>query len=392
MANWLFKPNSMKEKLVFSTDVRQTPEGEYRDARHDTVRLLEYQYLCTPAEAMEMEQVFRENPLSVWSVPIWPDATWYVGDIGLSDTTISGVTGDYRSPGAVLMTRDAETLWTKVSVSDYADGYITLSGPIWLATWYGVTPISGVGTAWSGTDDDPFLIVPMLECYAIESLTMNLRSTVTEVKIVFRVTSPKDVSPAELMYATHEGEQVLVDSDISVSNVRADVFRSAELLDSGFGAIAYEDNRDILEKRSIAQLVDYTHDDIWEAHQFLSWARGRDQAWWLPSWRHDIPLTAGASGGATAVLATVPGDASEFVGRSVQLIADDGTLMHKKITSAGSTFLGFSSGLESSISVGAMVSIMNLVRFDTDEFEIGYRFIENGLYATMRASVLEVPE
>jgi len=378
---WPHIPGNFIERLRFSTDVRQTPEGEYRDSLHDGVIEMSMQHTVEDAEAERMRQRFDENALGEWYLPIWQDATHFVGTIAASEIYISVDTdADYRAGGKAVILSDDQT-WEVVDVASAAGGLLTLS--------------TATTQSYSGTEAAPVLVAPVVTALAVEPLARSVSYAITRATIGFRATEPYDLAPASPIYPVYNGSEVMTDPIAVLSGLQGAVFRQNTLIDSGFGAITFEDSRDFVEQRASIAFADYTNADRLLRRQWLHYIRGRDRSWWLPSQKSDLVLESPIGASDTTITVTkVGGATSGYVGRHIQ-IDDDGTLYRREITAASSgsttSTLTMDSSLGAAVPVSATVSLMTLVRLDADRVEIQHRPKQGGVFSTMQTTVLEVP-
>lgn len=370
---WPFIPSAVSERLAFGSDVRFSPSGEARDSLHGAMQSFGLSHLFVDdTQAARAEMLYRSNALQTWYVPIWPDLTRVQSDIAAVDTTIS-VNTDADYTAKALIIKDADE-YAIVDVASATGGTLTLSG--------------AVGQAFTA----PVLVVPLCECYAPAGLSGSKFARHQRLSISFDRIDGVDLAASAM--PTHLGYEVLTDPSVVVEALSESVVHSNQVISSGFGVFVPVALKDYIAKRSTVSFSDSEAGDRWARRQWLHQMRGRETAFWLPSWKRDLVLT--GSVGAADTTISVEGfapSAADLVGRSIQ-IETSGGYIHRQIT-AGSDLAGAhvltiaAPGV--ALAADTEINLMNLVRFDTDEFEISHLMTSDGFLSRFTAPVVEIP-
>lgn len=372
---WPFVPGAIIERLTFGADVRAAPSGEARDSLHGAMQSFALSTLFVDdREAASAEALYRSNALQTWYVPIWPDMSRVVTSISATDTAISVNTdADYQAGGKAVVIRDASD-YAIVDVSSAAGGTLTLSGQ--------------VGQSFA----PPVMVAPLCECYAPPGLMGEKFARHQRATIEFQRVDNVDLAASAM--PTHSGYEVLTDPSAVVSPLSESVVHTNQVISSGFGVFVPVAIKDYIAKRSTVSFSDHDAADRWARRQWLHQMRGQETPFWLPSWKRDLVLTGtvGASDTQIAVEGFAP-SASDLVGRSIQ-IETNGGYVHREITAgvdlAGAHVLDIAApGV--ALPATAEINLMNLVRFDVDQFEIEHLITSDGFFSRFTAPVVEIP-
>lgn len=366
-------PATVREVLDFLTDVRSHPAGEVRDSLRDGMQRLVLGLVRQPAEAARIVARFRDNAAGEWHVPIWQDATFFSGNISAGAGSISVETdADYRAGGkAIIWASDLE--WELVDVASASGGTLTLSGT--------------VAASYTG----PLLVAPVGTFVSPEGISQARSYPVERFSVDFLRTDNDDLGASSL--ATHLSSPVLADGSVVVQELEGGVRQALDLIDSGFGAVAIETSETYVRQRSMVSFADSAVAARWSRRQLLHYLRGRDRAFWLPTFRRDFTVLVSFTGTLLRAAEKDWPDVAGLVGRSIEIDNGSSTI-HRTITAASivSNELRLTLNANASITVGtgSRVSLMTLQRLDADRVEIEHRFIGDGFLSTARVPTIEV--
>ena len=395
---WPHAPSSIEEALVFTTDVRQTPEGEFADSHHAAMSKLTYVSVVQDAERAAAEYRYRNNPARVWYVPQWIDMLRLDLDTlspsGADLDTLAGISNiayaDWRVGNQVLVWQD----WNQWSVHEIA----SIGG-----SSLGVSDYFDPGVFNPGQ----VVVVPCTSCYADGSISFSEVFRATQMSVSFREIAENDLDPGTDIYGTPSGQsrQVFSDHVVVSQGIEGAVERPLEIFDTGYGRIAIEDLRDFTEKLRGFTLSTGDAATLWGWRQFLHQMRGRDGAFFLPSGRADLPLYQTYQSPWSTVYVT-----KTFLGTTdydglviaIDTFGDGSDVVYKTVGTAAETVSGrISLPLTDSgnpprpsanvTTAAGRISICDLVRFDADEIAIQHRLAGGGWFSTIATTVREVP-
>lgn len=363
---WPFLPVSYSEVLSFLTSVRKAPAGEWRDSNRNAVQHITLTYTVEDATAAKLAEAFRAHPVGTWYVPLWNDHTVVSGTAAAGSTTINAETNaDYRAGGKAML-HDSDDVYEIVDVASAAAGVVTLANP----------------TASSHTD---FTICPVLECIPATSLSRSAQRFIDNPSIEFIATTQVDLAASS--YPTLNGFDIINDPLSDVSPLDGGVGQLFQMVDSQLGSMELITVENYVRPRWTVQFQDYTAATRWARKQWIYKVRGRDGAFWLPTWKEDLTLTApiGAADTTCTVTDIMP-SATAYANRAIQLEDTDGSLYHLIITSAvvaaGVATLTIPA-IGSAVTQNAKVSFMDLMRLDNDDVQIDYEPIMGDMMATI---------
>lgn len=378
---WPHVPSEFRETLETFTDVRRTQTGEFRDSLKDPTQIFTLSHSFLDAEAARADGLYRSNPTGTWYVPVWCDATRFVGTITSGATSISVETdADYRAGGkAVVLLSDqvAEV----VDVSSASGGTLNLSG--------------GVSRTYVGTAGLPVIVAPVRTCYAPAGFDRSDVYGLATMSIRFIATDNTDLAAA--IYPTHRTYDVVTDISVVFSALQGGMSQAVDFIDNGFGTYDVETLETYSRARGTLALVDVSYTDRHAQRTWLHRARGRDRPFWISTWKNDLPLRDAVTAVATSIKVqkTTP-TLSEMVGRSIQFRLTDGTLIQRQVTGAaavggdGTSMFLTISATGQAVPTSAVVSLLTLVRFDTDQIELTHMNTGDGFLTHFSAPVLEV--
>lgn len=356
---WPFVPliEGTVEKLSWLTDVRQTVAGEMRDSLRDARQRFIFSFNLDDTERAEAIEIASKNMLGDFEVPDWPSKTLLDGSVLDSDTVIAVDTNaDYRTGGRAVIYK-SRTEYALVEIAAVAVGQITLSAP--------------VGVTLTGSARAPLAVAPLRTAYLVGGLTESKffrGRTVAAAEFECR----DGVDIGENNYVTLGSYPVLTDPSVVVTPLDGAVARAVDYVDSGLGTVVGMPVRNVVISRETISFIDQGLSARWSRRRFLHYLRGRDGAFWLPSWSRDLEMALQwSSAGNFMTVAPLLADVADYVGRRIQV--DDGAFIHREVTSAivsGNNHRLYMSPPGRDVPTTAVVSFLGLRRLDADVLEL----------------------
>lgn len=376
-------PSRVTETLEFNTDVRRAFNGELRDSLKPATQRLICEYVFKDEEALRAEMLFRNQPAGEWYVPVWSEATRYVGTIASGAGSISSVEddADYRAAGraAIVETDQKAEVVTTASISG---GTLTLTGT--------------TSQAYTGTQETPLMIAPVRTCYAPNGITIDMQFGITTIIIEFLVIEPLDIGES-LFSTTLDSIEVVTDVSFVNSPLAGDLAQALELIDNGFGAYSLQTTEGYQRRRSTLALYEITYANRYALKKWLHYIRGKDRPFWLPTWKNDLTLNAPVASGSNQLATSqiVTDTPSDFVDLGLYVTSVNGNFA-RTITNAtnGASTMTLTLNTTHGISVpsSARLYLMHRVRFDTDRLELIHQNSRDGFVTSFSAPVIEVVE
>lgn len=342
----------MKETLSFLTDVRRSGASEARTSLRDARSRYDFEHLLDDAENRAAEALFRANVTGDWYVPAWAEGTEFATPVAAGATELDvHLFADWREGGFAF-----------IRGADGAE----------------VIEIDSVGTASialvAPTTIDCDFAAPVRVAYAAGPLggTRWWRG-LSRRAISFVADDGEDQGASD--FPTAGGHPVLEDPPTIVTPLEQVIDQARHFIDNGTGLVAIETAREVFDARHAVAFIDRGPEAIWRRKQVLHHLRGRDRAFWLPSWADDLDMAA-AVPSAQAFIDVEPAgpDADELDGRWLQI--DDGAgFLYRQVTAvavvAGPLWRLTIAAPGRDIAA-ARLSLMTLMRLDTDEVAIDY--------------------
>ncbi len=191
-------------------------------------------------------------------------------------------------------------------------------------------------------------------------------------------------------YPSHEGLDVLTEPSLTTTPLSETIGQAQDFVDTGLGPIAVEPALGFLQRRSALAFRDVTHAARWRRRVWLHGLRGRQRAFWLPTWGRDLTLAAPVVAADTALIVTSDADPVRLVGRSLMIELPDGPLF-RRITAAGFDALGCRLTIAApgvALPLGTPLHWLTKVRLDADRIDLRHLAARTEL----SLPVIEVPE
>ena len=197
---------------------------------------------------------------------------------------------------------------------------------------------------------------------------------------------------------TYRDYPVLEYCPLIVSPLSERIARDLDIFDNQSGLVEVDTVNSWVRRRYTIAMLRANKADTWAMRRWLHSRRGRQKAFWLPSFSNDLTL-AQTTGLNPSTLTVKPFGAVQFYGGKLDLriVLNDGRRFFAQVTSAtvdgnGDEQLGLGTFLTSppiSPSDVKQIAIMSLVRFDADKITINY---DSAGFASMTVSAIEVPD
>ena len=252
----------------------------------------------------------------------------------------------------------------------------------------------GLTLNYPGTNSDPVMICPVVTALAPEGFNRSDRPVVGDMGITFYSIEPLDL--ADTLYPTFGLYDAVDDPSVVINPISGVSLQNNEFEVQAVGSFFLEDLEDRIRKTSRYSVLKTSYADRWAIRKWLHRIRGRDRPFWLPSWKADFRVTSASSGTSVVIADPSPVSTTDVEGLNLNFY-NEVTKQSTRLTV--SSVIDNLNGnwtllLSGSVTVDeeTPVSIMRLVRFNTDEILISHRVTQEGFITTYEASVIETLE
>lgn len=358
------------EVLEWNTDTLITEAAEQRIALRTVPRsILTFMHLLDATDLARAAESARAGSVNTWTVPLWHMARPAASAVDAADLTVFVETGQgvFAAPGQAVIATDGGEAYL-LEVSAIFPDRLELAVPAGVILVHPVVAPVGTGILTRPVEID------------------RRRQGLGTVTASFTLQNGTELAASS--YPTHLGLDVLTDPAVLRQPLAESIAQSVEYIDNGFGTIVIEPVLTHVQRRSTLTLMDRGA-ARWTRRRWLHGLRGRQRAFWLPTWGRELVLQAPVTSSATSVVIAATADPGVWIGRHVMFEIASGPVF-REITDAAYDALGIRLTIAApgeGISVTTPVHLLLKVRFDTDRIELQH-------FATrteFSASIIEVP-
>jgi hypothetical protein len=368
------------EVLEWRTDVLQSQAGEQRIALRSRPReIVTFQHRCDALGMARVAELVRAGFVGEWGVPLWHLALQPTADVaqGATEIAVDTSVADFRVWDAVAIAVDGREASVTQIASVEADRLILVEP---LATQLPAATVAATRIAVASV---------RLGLLTAPVEIARRRQNDGMVTATFLLRDAPDLS-APVM-PTYLGHPVQTDPSLTRSAITASLRRAVEYVDNGFGPVAVEPLRDLLERGEAITLKAQGASERWALRRWLWLLRGRQASFWLPTWGRELQLRAAMSSGSTLMRVAPITDLAGYIGRAILLEMPSG-FRFRTITAAvpdgADHRLTLSSSLGEPVASWTKVHFLTLVRSDADRIEIRH----GAVASEVTLPVVEVPE
>ena len=374
---WNYFPQGLSESLEFETDVRQTPQGEWRDSLKDATQVFSVSHILNQSKAETALGRVEANSFGEWYFPDWANQTRTTSNIAAATTVLTVDNSAVYSVGQKVLVAIDDDHWEQGEVLSKAVGSVTL--------------VAGLTNAYGGSVIRPAVVVPLVLCIAPNGAEFQATFNYNSLAMSFMSIDPLDLS--ENNYPLFQSLPVVLDGAVAFSPLAGSVSQAIDVMASRFGAYEQQEVELYTRRRGTVSWYDKGHVAMWNRRKFIHFLRGRDGEFWMPSGRNDLKLQAsiGASDLTVSVIGLIPD--AQMAGKLI-LIKEGSNVVYKEVTGALTT-----AGVQDleitatgiAFSQSAVVGFMNKSRLDSDTLEVQYQFVAGGLASFCAVPTVKVP-
>lgn len=352
---WPFPAQTpVTEVLEWSTDVLVTEAAEQRIALRTSPRsTLTLSHLLDASGLAEAAELGRARPLDDWILPLWHLARPATAPVDETDLTVVVDATDGAFDGAALAIIAGNGGGAHlIEIAAVLPDRLELSAAAGVSLVHAI--VAPIGTA--------FLARPV----EIDRRRQGL-GTVT-ASFTLRLS---DSSAAASPYPQHNGLDVLTVPAVLRQPLAETLGQTVEAIDNAFGPVVLEPILTHVQRRSTITLIDRGPARRIRRHWLLS-LRGRQRAFWLPTWGRELVLQGTATSGATSIVVAPLADPSVWIGRHLMIDHPTGPVF-REITAATWDALGIRLTIVApgkSVALGTPIHLLMKVRSDADRIEL----------------------
>jgi len=270
---WPFiSEREVTEALSWATDIIEFEDGEQRLATRPIPRgELSYTYQMTPVQFGRARELTRSIGGDTCYVPVWTEAE-HVGAVGAHQVNLAiDPVGKCYSETGYLLVWDADDDCEVVAIGSFGVGQINLDP--WVVAAY--------SDAW---------VAPIREATFAQEFEAPRDAVDTFVRAGarFEVLVTEDLSGEPLAETTYLTYPIITDAPKAGDSEQ--FWREVDVLDTVTGLSAKTAVRDIPKMASAVGWYCHTAAELWDRRVWLHKRRGRQGAFWLPSWNADVTI------------------------------------------------------------------------------------------------------
>lgn len=379
---WPFIPQRVfNEVLEWKTDVIKTFNGEQRLALRQTPRQeFEYTFYLDDQEFSIAKAISSEWAHRVYGVPVWGEMQ-YLGVVAPSTTILNVDTtaADYRDDD-VLLIWQSNNVFESVGIQSggITDSTITLD----------LSVINNFTNAY---------VMPMRFGRAPSGTTFQrLKIGDIQARLSFLITDGKDLSYESPIFPLYRDYEVLLDRSVVIGSLDESIIRDVEVIDNSRGVIVADVNTSI---SNYMQTITWSTDnraERWRVRRWLHSRRGKQKAFWLPSWNKDLELLLPIDPTSTAMTVKNIGYSLYYTIKDCMIVLFDGTIFYRRILGGsrdinGNETLVFDSPLDQLVGPGDIerISFLTFCRLDADRIELSHL---DAAVTNIRVPVMQIQE
>ena len=377
---WPFVPDTgYDETMEWKTDLLDSFNNEQRLALREAPRqTFSHKFLLDEQQFSRAKAISTQWAHRVYGIAVWDEVTPLLNGLtaGSSFIAFDTANADYRDDDLIM-------LWA--SDTNLAALEITTVTPT------GVNLKLPLDKDWSKCYIAPLRFARTLS--GVEySRAANKYIT---AKAQFLVTQNKDLGDNG-SFPTYRGKPVMTDRSAVVGDLSEKIVRTIDMFDNGSGPIQIDIASNWVRFMQTISFIKNNKADVWKLRKWIHARRGKQRAFWLPSWNRDLVILQDVASTASSITVSPIGYPLYYTVKDIMIRLLDGTRIFARVTS-GSTDNDGNEALSLSAQIGTafattdidFVCFMSHVRFDTDLVTFNHRDV--GQVSTSIA-LAETPE
>lgn len=376
---WGYVPQvPFRESLEWKTDVISSFSAEQRIALRVAPRqTFSNDYRINSAQLTEAKGKASRSVHQPFGIPVWTEAT-YVGAIpqGATEILFDTSNADYRADDLMYVWESDSKSGALATVTKLPDR-ITLLNP------------TGVGYTAA-------YVMPMRLMYALNGIGFE-RGPSDSVHVRGEFMSDLSVDLGDNgAYPQYRGKTVLPFRPFIVTSGAEKVLRATTVFDNESGPIDVDPVNSWVSGTSNVGFEIGSKSERWTVRRWLHSLRGRQKAFWLPTWNRDLTLVLDAGPSAQGITVSSVGYADYYTVKDLMVRLKNGTVRYLRVLSSvnngdGTETLALDTVLGTELLVADVefISFMDHVRLASDRVDIRHYDSDK---SSVSIPVVETPE
>lgn len=380
MVLWPFVPDTgYDETMEWETDLLDSFNNEQRLALREAPRqTFSYKFLLDEQQFSRAKAISTQWAHRVYGIAVWDEVTPLLNGLtaGSSFIAFDTANADYRDNDLIMLWA-SDTNLAALEITTVTPTGVNLKLPLdknWPKCY--IAPLRFARTL-TGVD---------------YSRTSNKYIT---AKAQFLVTQNKDLGDNG-SFPTYRGKPVMTDRSAVVGDLSEKIVRTIDMFDNGSGPIKIDIASNWVRFMQTISFLKNNKADVWKLRKWIHARRGKQRAFWLPSWNRDLVILQDVASTASSITVSPIGYPLYYTVKDIMIQLLNGTRIFARVTS-GSTDNDGNEALSLSAQIGTafattdidFVCFMSHVRFDTDLVTFNHRDV--GQVSTSIA-LAETPE
>lgn len=377
---WPFVPDTgYDETMEWKTDLLDSFNNEQRLALREAPRqTFSHKFLLDEQQFSRAKAISTQWAHRVYGIAVWDEVTPLLNGLtaGSSFIAFDTANADYRDDDLIM-------LWA--SDTNLAALEITTVTPT------GVNLKLPLDKNWPKC-----YIAPLRFARTLSGVEYGRAANkYITAKAQFLVTQNKDLGDNG-SFPTYRGKPVMTDRSAVVGDLSEKIVRTIDMFDNGSGPIQIDIASNWVRFMQTISFIKNNKADVWKLRKWIHARRGKQRAFWLPSWNRDLVILQDVASTASSITVSPIGYPLYYTVKDIMIQLLNGTRIFARVTS-GSTDNDGNEALSLSAQIGTafattdidFVCFMSHVRFDTDLVTFNHRDV--GQVSTSIA-LAETPE
>ncbi|QIQ65265.1 virion structural protein [Pseudomonas phage Epa19] len=376
---WPFMPQTKhREGLEWKTDIIPSFKNEQRLALRAAPRqTFSFDFQLDNHQFSRAKAIATQWAHRVYGIPVWSELTRLGAlPMGTSELQLDTTQADYRADDLVILW-ESDSKWVAVETTTVTPTSVALKLPL----------ESSFMNAY---------VAPLR--FARTPGGMEFRRSSNDIataKATFLVTVNKDLGGSG-SWPTYRGKDVMLERPVLVGDLTERLVRSTDEFDNGSGPVIVDIQNDWVTSTKMVTFDTLTRADRWAVRRWIHSRRGRQKAFWLPSWNPDLIMVENQGAQSTA-LTVRPISYPLYYGiKDIMVQLNDGRRFFRRVLNAsvdpqGNEILNLDESFGTAFTIGevAFICFMSHVRFNADKIDVSHASAGR---ATISIPVTETPE
>ena len=347
---WPFAPlTPTGETLTFNTRVtRHRGSVQRRAFRAIPRQVLEFKHVLQPSSAARAAALMDGNQNADFYVPVWFEGVRSPAVVATDTSVAIDTTASSFRAGDFCLLWDDENTSALLTIDTVTAGGLTFTGQV------------------GQTLGAPMVLPVRVAFLSGPPSASDAGRTHTRLDIAFEARGGADL--AANPFDTYRSRSVVTSAPLVPASPTWRRWAPLGYSDHGVGPVATDLTQDYSAADLSVTYLNLTRDAAWARRQWLHFVRGGAVAFWHPSFRNDLVLSADISAGSTL---DVLSNGATYT-RHIRILLDDGTRYYREVTGAvagaGVHTLTVDTALPAiPAAVVNQISFMDLVRISNDQ-------------------------